>query len=73
MLWSWRKQPHAVALERWRRGRKADPTLPERGRIAQLELEKVRLEREIAQTRLIVGDQNNYPLAPDPDGGPDRG
>ncbi len=40
-----------------RRGRKADPARPERERIAQLEREKARLERELAQARLIIDVQ----------------
>ena len=60
MLSSWRKQRDQAAegaLAPQRRGRKADPARPERERIAQLEREKARLERELAQARLIIDVQ----------------
>lgn len=60
MLSSWRKQRDQAAegaLAPQRRGRKPDPARPERERIAQLEREKARLERELARARLIIDVQ----------------
>ena len=52
-----RDQAAAKALAPQRRGRKPDPARPERERIAQLERDKARLERELAQARLIIDVQ----------------
>lgn len=54
-LTTWRRERDAGALEALgrRRGRKARMTLEAR-RVAQLEAKNVRLERELAQARLIV-------------------
>ena len=76
MLSSWRKQRDQAAegaLAPQRRGRKADPARPEHERIAQLEREKARLERELAQARLIIDVQKKKScrLARGPDGGSD--
>ena len=60
MLSSWRKQRDQAAegaLAPQRRGRKPDPARPERERIAHLERERARLERELAQARLIIDVQ----------------
>ncbi len=60
MLSTWRKQQERAAEEALaprRRGRKPDPTRGDRERIAQLEREKARLERELAQARLIIDVQ----------------
>jgi transposase-like protein len=60
MLSTWRKQ---IARERVgaigapRQGRKADPARAEKAKIEKLEREKVRLERELAQARLIIDVQ----------------
>ena len=57
MLATWRKQRDQAAegaLAPQRRGRKPDPNSAERKRITQLEREKARLERELAQARLII-------------------
>lgn len=57
-LVTWRRERDAGALEALgrRRGRKAKLT-PEQRRIAALEARNARLERELAQTRLIVDVQ----------------
>ena len=54
-LTTWRRERDAGALEALgrRRGRKAKMT-PEARRVAALEAKNVRLERELAQARLIV-------------------
>jgi transposase len=60
MLSTWRKQIVRVketALAPQRRGPKPDPARPERLRIQKLEREKARLERELAQARLIIDVQ----------------
>jgi len=60
MLSTWRKQiqqANETALAPRKRGRKADPARPERLRIEQLERDKARLERELAQARLIIDVQ----------------
>ena len=60
MLSTWRKQlqqANESALAPRRRGRKPDPARAERLRIQQLERDKARLERELAQARLIIDVQ----------------
>jgi transposase-like protein len=60
MLSTWRKQlarAGETALAPQRRGPKPDPARPERLRIEKLEREKARLERELAQARLIIDVQ----------------
>lgn len=60
MLSTWRRQRDQAAeqaLVPQRRGRKADPARAEKERIAQLERDKARLERELAQARLIIDVQ----------------
>jgi transposase len=60
MLSTWRKQiarAKESALAPQRRGPKPDPARPERLRIQKLEREKARLERELAQARLIIDVQ----------------
>jgi len=60
MLSTWRRQRDEAgekALAPQRRGRKADPARAEKERIAQLERDKARLERELAQARLIIDVQ----------------
>lgn len=60
MLATWRKQRDQAAEEALaprRRGRKPDPKSAERERIAQLERKAARLERELAQARLIIDVQ----------------
>lgn len=60
MLSTWRKQiarANEQALAPRRRGPKPDPARPERLRIERLEREKARLERELAQARLIIDVQ----------------
>ena len=60
MLSTWRKQIARInetALAPQRRGPKPDPARPERLRIQKLEREKARLERELAQARLIIDVQ----------------
>lgn len=57
MLATWRKQiarANEAALAARRRGPKPDPARAEKLRIEQLEREKARLERELAQARLII-------------------
>ena len=57
MLSTWRRQRDEAAqkaLAPQRRDRKADPVRAEKERIAQLEHEKARLERELTQARLII-------------------
>ncbi len=64
MLLSWRKQrdqAREAALAPQRRGRKAGPARPERERVAQLELDKARLECALAQARLIIEVQKKSP------------
>lgn len=65
MLSTWRKQRERAAEEALaprRRGRKPDPARAERERIAQLERDKARLERELAQARLIIEVQKKVGL-----------
>lgn len=60
MLSTWRKQrdrANEMALEPRKRGRKADPTREERSRMQKLERENERLQRELAQARLIIDVQ----------------
>jgi len=60
MLSTWRKQiarANQAALAPRRRGPKPDPARPDRLRIEKLEREKARLERELAQARLIIDVQ----------------
>lgn len=60
MLSTWRKQRDLAgeaALEPRRRGRKPDPTRVERERLQKLERENARLQRELAQARLIIDVQ----------------
>jgi transposase-like protein len=60
MLATWRKQitrANETALAARRRGPKPDPARPEKLRIEKLEREKARLERELAQARLIIDVQ----------------
>jgi transposase-like protein len=60
MLSTWRKQIGRVneaALAPRQRGPKPDPARPEQLRIERLEREKARLERELAQARLIIDVQ----------------
>jgi len=60
MLANWRKQiarANETALAPRRRGPKADPARAEKLRIEQLERDKARLERELAQARLIIDVQ----------------
>lgn len=60
MLSTWRKQigrANEVALAPRQRGPKPDSARPDRLRIERLEREKARLERELAQARLIIDVQ----------------
>lgn len=60
MLSTWRQQiarANEAALAPRRRGPKADPARPERLRIARLERDKARLERELEKARLIIDVQ----------------
>lgn len=60
MLANWRKQiarANETALAPRRRGPKPDPARAEKLRIEQLERDKARLERELAQARLIIDVQ----------------
>lgn len=60
MLSNWRKQlarANEAALAPRRRGRKPDVARVEKRRIDQLERDKARLERELAQARLIIDVQ----------------
>ena len=60
MLSTWRKQiarANEAALSARRRGPKPDPARPQKLRIEKLEREKARLERELAQARLIIDVQ----------------
>lgn len=75
MLSRWREQiqqAQETALAPRRRGRKADPARPERLRIEKLERDKARLERELAQARLIIDVQKKVaallgiPMASEP-------
>ncbi|HET9849615.1 MAG TPA: IS3 family transposase [Candidatus Dormibacteraeota bacterium] len=72
MLSTWRKQiarANEQALAPRRRGPKPDPARPERLRIERLEREKARLERELAQARLIIDVQKKVAtFAGDPAG-----
>jgi transposase-like protein len=65
MLSTWRKQIARInetALAPQRRGPKPDPARPERLRIQKLEREKARLERELAQARLIIDVQKKVAI-----------
>ena len=58
MLATWRKQiARGGGLSAPRRGRKPDPARIEKLKIQKLEREKARLERELAQARLIIDVQ----------------
>lgn len=60
MLSNWRKQiarANETALAPRTRGPKPDPARAEKLRIEQLERDKARLERELAQARLIIDVQ----------------
>lgn len=60
MLANWRKQiarANETALAPRRRGPRPDPARAEKLRIEQLERDKARLERELAQARLIIDVQ----------------
>ncbi len=60
ILSRWRQQRDRAAergLAPQRRGRKPDPARPERERIAQLERDNARLQRELTQARLVIDVQ----------------
>ena len=56
MLATWRRQVRGQGGAP-PRGRKPDPARPERLKVQKLEREKARLERELAQARLIIDVQ----------------
>ena len=76
LLATWRRQREAaerVALEPRKRGRKADPGIAERRRVAELTKDNERLRRKLAQAHTIIDVQKKLctllglPTAEDPD------